>query len=175
MIQTYAPTNNGVDEEKAEFFNQLQDAISCCNRHDMIVLIGDLDAKVGSNNTNREEVMGKCGVGVMNDNGARLCDFCSANALVITGTLFPHKEIHKLIWRSPDGKTVNQIDHVMVNGRMSTFILDTRVMRGADVCSDHYLLRTTIRLKLARAEGMKKARVGLDVRKLQRDQEEIQH
>ena len=65
---------------------------------------------------------------------------------------------------------VNQIDHVMVNERMSTSILDTRVMRGADVCSDHYLLRTTIRLKLARAEGMTKARVGFDVRNLQSEE-----
>ena len=55
----------------------------------------------------------------------------------------------------------------MVNGHMRTSILDTRVMRGADVYSDHYLLRTRIRLKLARVEGMKKARVGFDVRKLQ--------
>ena len=109
----------------------LQDAISSCNRHDMIVLMGDLNTKIGSNNANREEVMGK--FGVMNDNRARLCDFCSANGLVITGTLFPHKEIHKLTWKSPDGKTINQIDHVMVNGRMRTSILDTRVMRGADL------------------------------------------
>ena len=122
----------------------------------MILLMGDLNAKIGSNNANREEVMGKFGVEVMNDNGERLCDFCIANGLVITGTLFLHKEIHKLTWRSPDGKTVNQIDHAMVNGRMRTSILDTRVMRGADVYSDHYLLRTRIRLKLARAEGMKK-------------------
>ena len=57
--------------------------------------------------------MGKFGVGAMNDDGERLCDFCSANGLVITGTIFPHKEIHKLTWRSPDGKTVNQIDHVI--------------------------------------------------------------
>lgn len=153
VIQTYAPTNNGVDEEKAEFYNQLQETISSCNRHDMIVLMGDLKAKTGSNNANREEVMGKFDAGVMNENGERLCDFCSANGLVISGTLFTHKEIHKLTWRSPDGKTVNQIDHVMVNGRMSISIQDTRVMRGADVYSDRYLLRTTIRLKLARAEG----------------------
>ena len=58
----------------------------------------------------------------------------------------------------------------MVTGRMRTSILDTRVMRGADVCSDHYLLRTRIRLKLAWVEGMKKARVGFDVRKLQSEE-----
>ena len=121
----------------------------------MIVVMDDMNAKVGNSNTNREEVMGKFGTGVMNDNGERLCDFGSANGLVITGTIFPHKEIHKLTWKSPDGRTVNQIDHVLVNGCMRTSILDTRIMRGADVYSDHYLVRTRIRLKLARTEGKK--------------------
>ena len=167
VIQTYAPTNEAVDEEKKEFYNQLQDSISSCSRHDIIVVMGDLNAKVGSSNTNREEVMGKFGVGVMNDNGERLCDFCSVNGLVVTGTIFSHKEVHKLTWRSPDRKTVNQIDHVMVNGRMRTSILETRVMRGADVYSDHYLLRTRIRLKLARVEKRKMTRVRFDVWKLQ--------
>ena len=111
--------------------------------------------------------MRKFAAGVMSDNWESQCDLCSANGLFITGTMFPHKEIHKLTWRSPDRKTVNQIDHVMVNGCMRTSILDTRVMRGADVYSDHYLLRSRIRLKLARAEGIKKASVGFDVRKLQ--------
>ena len=60
------------------------------NRNDMIVVMGDLNAKVGNNNTNRGEVMGKFGVGVVNDNGERLCDFCSANGFIITGTIFPH-------------------------------------------------------------------------------------
>ena len=50
-----------------------------------------MNAKVGNNNTSREEVMGKFGIGVMNDNEERLCDFRSANGLVITGTIFPHK------------------------------------------------------------------------------------
>ncbi len=125
----------------------------------MIVVMGDMNAKVGYNNTNREEVMGKFGIGVMNDNGERLCDFGSANGLVITGTIFPHKEIHKLTWRSPDGRTGNRIDHVLVNGRMKTSILDTRVMRG--------VVRTRIRLKLARIKGKKIARERFDVCKLQ--------
>ena len=95
------------------------------------MVIGDLNAKVGNNNTNREEVMGKFGVGVMNDNGERLCDFCRANGFIITGTIFPHKDIHKLTWRSPDGRTVNQIDHVLVNGNMRTSIFDTRIITRA--------------------------------------------
>ena len=70
--------------------------LSSCNRNDMFVVMGGLNAKVGNNNTNREEVMGKFGVSVMNDNGERLCDFCSTNGLIITGAAFPHKDIHKL-------------------------------------------------------------------------------
>ena len=60
----------------------------------------------------------------------RLCD------IIITGTIFPQKHIFKRTYRSPDGRRVNQIDHILVNGKMRT-ILDTRVMRGADVYSDH--------------------------------------
>ena len=91
--------------------------LSSCNRNDMFVVMGGLNAKVGNNNTN----------------GERLCDFCSTNGFIITGTIFPHKDIHKLTWRSPDGRTVHQMDHVLVNGNMRTSISDTRVMRRADV------------------------------------------
>ena len=75
-----------------------------------------------------------------------------------------------MTWRSPDGRTLNQIDHVLVNGRIRTSILDTRVMRGADVYSDHHLVRTRIRLKLARIEGKKIAREKFDVCKLQSEE-----
>ena len=61
----------------------------------------------------------------------RLCNFCRANGFIITGTIFPHKDIHKLTWRSPDGRTVNQIDHVLVNGNMRTSIFDTRIITRA--------------------------------------------
>ena len=57
-----------MDEEKDEFYNQQRDSVASCSSHDMILVMGDLNA-YGSNNINREEVLGKLGVGVMNDNG----------------------------------------------------------------------------------------------------------
>ena len=72
--------------------------------------------------------------------------------------------------KSPDGKTVNQIGHVLVNGRVRTSILDTRVIRGEDVHSDHYLMRTRISLKLAVVHGKEKAKIRFDVCKLRSEE-----
>ena len=85
----------------------------------------------------------------------RSCDFSSTSGLIITGTIFPQKDIFKLTY--------------LVNGMMRT-ILDTRVMRGADVYSDHYLVRTRISLQLARPEGRKNVRERFDLSKLQSEE-----
>ncbi|XP_071153731.1 craniofacial development protein 2-like [Mytilus edulis] len=155
VIQAYAPTNDAKEEEKEEFYQQLQDNGLSCNKNDMLIVMGDLNLKVGKDNSHMQEVLGKHGYGTINENGELLCNFCQINGLIITGSIFPHKEIHKVTWKSPDGKTTNQIDQIMIRGDMRTSILDTRVMRGADVYTDHYLVRSNIRLKLARNKGDK--------------------
>ena len=99
----------------------------------------------------------------------RSCDFSSTSGLIITGTIFPQKLIFKLTYRSPDGRRVNQMDYILVNAKTRT-ILDTRVMRGVDVYSDHYLVRTRISLKLARPEGRKNVRERFDLSKLQSEE-----
>ena len=137
------------------------------NKRDMLVISGDMNAKMGEENTNYERVMGKHGLGVRNGNGEKLCDMCDMNELFAKGTLFPHKIIHKATWISPDGRTRNQIDHVLINKRFRNSIKDTRVYRSADLDSDHYLVCTTIRLKLKRPPRQKKTgRVKYDTSKL---------
>ena len=111
VIQCYAPTNAADTEEKETLYEQFQAVMDKLPRRDLKILMSDLNAKVGADNTNRELVMGKHGAGVQNENGERLTEFCTFNDLVIGGTVFQHKQIHKMTWTSPDGKTENQIDH----------------------------------------------------------------
>ena len=94
----------------------MKEVLDTRNQHDMLTITGDMNVKVGDQNWDFERVMGKDGLGVRNDNGER-CEMCDLNELVITGTLFPHRTIHKATctWISPDGKTKNQIDHVLIN------------------------------------------------------------
>ena len=98
-----------------------------------------LNAKEGKGTPEEREVLGQHGTGDRNENGERICEFCEMNGLVITGTIFPRKEIHKATWTSPNGRTKNQIDHTMIAKEYRSSFMDTVVRRGADVGSDHYL------------------------------------
>ena len=166
IIQTYAPTNEAAEEDKDEFYHQLQTTLDRCNKNDIIIIMGDLNAKVGNDNANIEQVMGKQGTGTRNENGERLCDFCHTNGFVITGTCFKHKDIHKVTWTSPDGITKNQIDHILIKKKYRTSVEDTRVYRGADAATDHYLVKMTLHLKLHRNPDKSKNRTRFDNGKL---------
>jgi hypothetical protein len=93
-------------------------------------------------------------------------EFCLNNSYVIGGTIFPHKDVHKLTWRFPDRRTVNQIDHVVINSKWRRSLRDVRVYRGADANSDHYMVAATIKLKLRQAQKQKQTRQMLDITKL---------
>ena len=96
FIKCYAPTNDADDEVKSEFYEMLQGVIDGVARENLILLLGDFNAKVGSNNKDFETVMRKHGLGEMSDNGELFADFCSFNKLVIGGSVFPHKKVHKV-------------------------------------------------------------------------------
>ena len=148
MAHVYVPTEDADEEEKEEFYMRLQDVLNGCKTHDMLVITGDMNAKVGENNEHYERVMGRHGLGQRNGNGERLCALSDMNGLVITGTLFPHKDIHKATWLSPNGKTKNQIDHILINKRFRNSVKDTKVFRSADIGSDHYLVCMKVKLSL---------------------------
>ena len=166
IIQCYAPTNDSDEEDKEDFYSQLQAEVGKAPRHDLLVVMGDLNAKVGSDNTDYERVMGKHGMGTRNDNGERLVEFCAMNNLVIGGTLFTHRDIHKLTWTSPNGRDKNQIDHLMINGTWRRSLLDVRTKRSADVGSDHHLVTALIQMKLKKKETRRATQMRFDTQRL---------
>ena len=166
LIHAYSPTNDASIESKDDFYEQLEGTVQKCNKNDILLITGDLNAKVGKGTPEEREVLGQHGTGDRNKNGKRLCEFCEMNGLVITGTIFPHKEIHKATWISPNGRTKNQIDHAMIAKEYRSSVMDTVVRRGADVGSDHYLVETRLKLKLKRNPREMKGRTRLDTQKL---------
>jgi len=86
VIQVYAPTSNAEEVEAEWFYEDLQDLLELTPKKDVLFIIGDWDAKVGSQETS--VVTGKFGLGVQNEAGQRLIGFCQENALVIANTLF---------------------------------------------------------------------------------------
>jgi endonuclease/exonuclease/phosphatase family metal-dependent hydrolase len=69
--------------------------------------------------------------------------------LFFTFTMFPHHNIYKYTWTSPDGKTDNQIDYILIDRRMNLSVLDVRSLRAADCATDHYLVVAKIRERIA--------------------------
>lgn len=155
IITCYAPTEDALDEEKERFYEQLQSALGNIPSHDMLIVAGDMNAKVGANNQQKERTMGKQGLGEMNNNGERLYQLCSENDLVIGGTTFQHRDVHKYTWTSPDGKTRNQIDHLIINRKWRRSLQDVKTKRGADVGSDHQLVIGKLCLKLRKEKASK--------------------
>ena len=100
VIQVYAPTSNA--EEAERFYEDLQDLLELTSPKDVLFTIGDWNAKVGSQET--PGVTGKFDLGIRNEAGQTLIEFCQENALVITNTLFQQQKRRLYTWTSPDGQ-----------------------------------------------------------------------
>ena len=98
VIQIYAPTTNAKEPEW--FYDDLQDLLELTLKKDVLFTIGDWNAKVGSQEI--PGVTGKFGLGVQNEAGQRLIQFCEENALVIANTLFQQHKRRFYPWASPD-------------------------------------------------------------------------
>ena len=128
-------------EAKVEqFYEDLQDLLELTLKKDVLFIIGDWNAKVGS-----QETPGvKFGLGMQNEAGQRLIEFCQENALVIANTLFQQYKRRLYTWTSPDDQHQNQIDYILCSQTWRCIYSQQK----QDCCSDHELLSTKFRLKL---------------------------
>jgi hypothetical protein len=115
--------------------------------NDTRIILGDPNAKVGKEATHRESTGAHSLHEESKDNGCKLIDFAMCKN-VISSTCFSHKEIHKRTWVSPDGIVFNQIDHILIDRRFASSILDMRSYRGANCDSYHYLVKIRFRCRI---------------------------
>ena len=101
VIQVYTPTSNAEEAEVEQFYEDLQDLLELIPQRDVLFIIGDWNAKVGSQET--PGVTGKFGLGVQNEAGQRLIELCQENTLVMANTLFQQHKRRLYTWTSPDG------------------------------------------------------------------------
>ena len=102
VIQVYAPTSNAEEAEVERFYEDLQDLSELTPKKDVLFIIGDWNAKVGSQEITG--ITGKFGLGVQNEAGQRLIEFCQENALIIGNTLFQQHKRRLYTWISPNGQ-----------------------------------------------------------------------
>ena len=105
IIQVHALTSNPKEAEVDWFYEDLQDLPELTLKKYVLFIIGDWNAKVGSQET--PGLTGKFGLGVQNEAGQRLIEFCQENALVIANTLFQQHKRRLYTWTSPDGRYQN--------------------------------------------------------------------
>ena len=130
VIQAYAPISNTGEAEVEWFYEDLQDLLELTPQKDVLFIIGDWNAKVGSQET--PGVTGKFGFGVQNEAGQRLTEFCQENALVIANTLFQQHRRRRYTWTSLDGQHRNQIDYILCRQRWRSSIQSAKTRPEAD-------------------------------------------
>ena len=114
-IQVYTLTSNAEEAEVERFYEDLQDFLELKPKKDVLFIIGDWNAKMGSQET--PGVTGKFGLGVQNEAGQRLIELCPKNALVIANILFQQPKRRLYTWTSPDGQNRNQTDYILCSQR----------------------------------------------------------
>lgn len=141
VIGVYAP-EEGRREDTEIFYEELQKQVNKYNKTDHMLILGDLNARVG--NVPIVNIVGAFGEITLNENGKTLRDFATFNQLKITNTFFRKKDINKYTWNARGSRSI--IDYVIANKKMSSQIRDTHVFRGNDISSDHFLVTSKVEI-----------------------------
>ena len=155
VIQVYAPTSNVEEAEVEQFYEDLQELLELTPKKYVLFIIGDWNAKVGSQEI--PGVTGKFCLGVQNEASQRLTEFCQENTLVIANTLFQQHKRRLYTWTALDGQYQNQIDYILCSQRWRSSIQSAKIRSGADYGPDHELLIAKFRLKLKKVQKTTRA------------------
>ena len=120
-----------------------------CPKHDVKLIIGDLNAQIGKEAIYYPTAGKEAFHQESNENGKRLIHLAAPRKMVIGTTLFPHKDIHKITWRPPEVDHFSQIDHLLIDSRHASNLMDARTHRCANVDLVQFLLMSRIRARVS--------------------------
>jgi hypothetical protein len=123
VLNIHAPTENKTDDVKDSFYEELEHVFDKFPKYHTKIMLGDLNAKCQCKNIVKPTVGKENLHEISNGNGVRLINFLTSKNLRVKSTMFPHRNIHKYTWTSPDGKTHNQMGHIPVDRRRHSNIL----------------------------------------------------
>jgi len=166
IIQAYAPTSASTENELETFYEQLDQAISICKSTEIKIVMGDFNAKIGEGRQSLS--VGPYGLGIRNDRGDSLVEWCEGQQLAIMNTWFKDHKRRRYTWVSPDEQTKNQIDFMLIDHRHRNAIKFCKVYPGADCNSDHKLLMAKFACKMKRIKKAEK-KSSLNVNLLRND------
>ena len=165
VIVSYAPTNEADIQTKEDFWNTLTSLTNGFRERERKCLIGDFNAEPGSDKENEHLCIGSFGFGEENDNTEKLLSLCEANKLLIGGTWFRHRLVHRYTFNPPDKNCRKKmLDHVLLSSRYRSCLQDVRTRRRKLTLTDHELLTAQLDLKLQNSKLRKPAKI--DPRKL---------
>jgi hypothetical protein len=142
VLNVHAPTEDKTDDVKDRLYKELERIFNKFPKYHMKILLGNLNAKVGRENIFKSTIGNENLHKISNDNGVRVVNFATSKNLI-------KSTIHKYSWTSPDGKTHNEIDLILIDRPRHSSILDVRSFKAADCDTDHCLVVAESRERLA--------------------------
>ena len=168
FICAYAPTLDSNEDDKTQFYRSLEELLNRVNHTDKLVLVGDFNARVGSDLDTWQGVLGHFGRRRMNDNGLLLAMKCSEHDLAITNTYFRVPDKWYGSWQHPRSKHVHLLDYIITKRKDMPDFHSTRVVRGAECGTDHGMVRSVVafRLKTVNRTAIQQRSRSLDMARL---------
>ena len=151
IICAYAPTSRAPSGVKAHFCSDLQDTLDKIPQNDILVVLGDFNARVGVLKPDDDlwhGVIGRHGIDERNLAGEEFLQFCTVNQLTVMNTWFQKKEVYFGTWLHPATKKEHMLDLIVMRAAQRACCRDVRVMRGANCWTDHKMVRVKLSLKL---------------------------
>ncbi|XP_063590147.1 uncharacterized protein LOC134767028 [Penaeus indicus] len=163
IICIYAPTLPSEDIVKDQFYNRLADVLDKFPRNECLVLLGDFNARVGSDHATWPDTIGHYGVGKINENGQRVLELCSQQQLCITNIWFKQKLRRRVTWRHPRSKHWHQLDLAIIRKKDIGLVKSSRSYHSADGDTDHTLVVTHLKLPKCKRVRRTKIRLQLNI------------